>query len=63
MTDHLQIIATYVYGVKEWKPVEYTLYRMSDGSGKLFSPFMSLCGEYDDLLLNARIAGMRVTLA
>lgn len=63
MTNQPEFKIDFLYGHMEFKEPEYTLYRMSDGSGKLFGEFVTLSGDYNDLLCNAYLARMKVHLA
>jgi hypothetical protein len=58
--DHLTI--TYLTGHFEMEPVKYTLRRMANGEGILESEFMTLRGDYADMLAAKSSLGGHVTL-
>lgn len=57
------VTTTVLYGHKIIEKPKGTLYRMSDGSGKLFTEFFDMSGDYDELAWFAVMAGVRLILA
>lgn len=52
---------TYLTGEMVLKPVKYTFRRLPNGRGRIESEFMSLEGDYADLLINLPLLGGEVT--
>lgn len=50
---------TFIYGVKEFKPVEYTLKQLPNGLCELSCEFSILTGEYHDIIRGCHAAGIR----
>jgi hypothetical protein len=51
------------WGLMILEPVKYTLFRLAGGRGRLENEFMTLEGDYADLLAHTPLLGGRVTLA
>lgn len=64
MANQPEYNVTVLYGERVFEEPKYTLYRMSNGEGKLFSEFGTISGmSYEEMYLMARSAGMKVQIA